>query len=201
MSDTRTEAFKLAYGYLDDAVLAEACMLDKNIAEKVCSDRFWMNKIRDRFGIGKETVDKYGRGNNYAAYYSMLSNLIRDNPRPFDLLDYASDINRLDIVEYIFRNPEKYPLTVKEISPILINPVENGNMEMLEMFVRNGADVKLGGLLLSGAANNNDMRMVKYLISQGKGLRRREFDHINQDVDQNILDILVEKWKQDGEPY
>jgi len=193
MSDTRTEAFKLAYGYFDDAELAEACMLDKNIAEKVCSDRFWMNKIRDRFGITKETVDRYRRGNNYAAYYSMLSNLIRDNPRPFDLLDYASDMNRLDIVEYIFRNPEKYPLTVEEISSLLINPVENGNMEMLEMFVRNGADVNIGGIYLSRAANNNDMRMVKYLISLGKGIERREFELINRDVDPNIFDILVEK--------
>ena len=66
---------RLIMEYADDEELAKNCMLNKFFSEKVCDDNFWMRKIFERFGLNREEVNLYKRGNSIIAYYNYLSNV------------------------------------------------------------------------------------------------------------------------------
>ena len=66
---------RLIMEYTDDEELAKNCMLNKFFSVKVCDDNFWMRKIFERFGLNREEVNLYRKGNSIIAYYNYLSNV------------------------------------------------------------------------------------------------------------------------------
>ena len=48
-------------------------MIDKNFNKRICNNDFWLNKIRQRFGLSKEYIDLSRNKNTYWAYYNYLA--------------------------------------------------------------------------------------------------------------------------------
>jgi len=67
------DILQLLISKLDDEHLAVMCMIDKNFNKRICNNDFWLNKIRQRFGLSKEYIDLSRNKNTYWAYYNYLA--------------------------------------------------------------------------------------------------------------------------------
>ena len=91
------EVAHLILGYLDDISLASACSVNRDIRYRVCNNDYWIQKIREKYGL---ELDDFvlEPDQSYAAYYFELHSTfqLRD---PTQALKYFSRHGGLDVVK------------------------------------------------------------------------------------------------------
>ena len=150
---TRT-ILNLVYPYIEDERLAENCLLSKEVSSKICAPHFWINKLKEKFGIDKSVADEYRGNNNYTAYYLHLLNVLKQY-----ISDDSVNINYNKILSDSIEN-EQYDLAILAIN----NGAELGSYHHPYLGSQND---KMDYLLANMVAKNEDT-FVKFLFNRNK---------------------------------
>jgi hypothetical protein len=167
MEQLPADVLRLTYDYLDDHSLAQACMVNSDIAKNVCNSKLWIPKIQNKFGFNKDEIDEYKGNNTYWGYYLNLSD-ITDNKNPTDLLKYGIENNRMDLVIVAYNRGAEgpveiyYPLKYKNnamLELLLTNnpttyksidtPIGNNNIVGLDILLKYNPDIKEDHIILA----------------------------------------------------
>jgi len=162
MDPNALEALKLAYGYLDDISLAEACVLNSQTAEKICNSRFWIDKIQSKYHFPLKDIDLYKGDNTYWAYYVFLYK----NTQDFDankIIRRGAIINREDLVRIgLNRGADE-----KSKQTALHYAIEKNNLNIVKYIVELGYDIPIIGLTVKVLAIRGYEDILAYLNEKG----------------------------------
>jgi len=175
MEQLPADVIRLAYDYLDDHSLAQACMVNSNMAKNICNSKLWIPKIQNKFGFNKDEIDKYKGDNTYWGYYLNLSDIV-DDKDPNSYLQIGLKKNRIDLVILAYNRGAT--------DNHIYYPFENRNHPMLELVLTNNNDhsyKKLREFIL-GAIYYNDIIGLDMVLK----------DHKKIEIDELLIDRAIE---------
>ena len=160
MNTLPADVLRLTYGYLDDADLANACMVDKNFAKKICNKTFWRNKLIEKYNFIPAYLEEHIGNKTYWGYYLHLSKYLgRDivNSIGSALFNAMKD-GAIDVVSLILGIDEEWEdynliKTPNYISSLIVG-VSNGHSEAVKIFI-DKVNIYRPNIIDQGVLDNN----------------------------------------------
>lgn len=116
MDRTPRDVIQIILGYLDEQELAEACLLNSDFSKRICNNTFWINKIKQRFNMDLDMINKYKKNNTYWSYYLNLSRWINEYSSD-ELLSAASKHDRYDLINIALDRGANWQYIAQKQSP------------------------------------------------------------------------------------
>ncbi len=139
MNTLPADVLRLTYGYLDDADLANACMVDKNFAKKICNKTFWRNKLIEKYNFIPGYLEQHIGDKTYWGYYLHLSKYLDRDLNLVSGLFNAMKDGAIDVVSLILDIDKEWEdrdlLEPRDYRSSLSIAVYNGHSEAVKLFI------------------------------------------------------------------
>ena len=182
---------------LDDVSLVNVCLVNKYFNEEICNDKFWIEKIRLKWDY--LTVPEIrGYINNYhkgspSKYYVFLTVTISGR-HPNKVLEYGANNQYTDLILIASRMGANIHVDT------VVRACINGNLEIVRLLVRLGADINSDGEPLRYAVSYGHLDIVDFLLKAGADIHIAEDSLMNTAGRFGNLEIMKLLLKYGADP-
>lgn len=157
---------------LSDKELIQTCRLNKYLFKNVCDDNFFRRKLSLSY---PDTLPFYN-ANKYINYKNFYLNMVFYIAKLEEDFKYSYisgnpkaqyDIFRSVSLKRVRNGQREFHVNYQEL---LRKAAQEGELNLVEEAVKNGADVNRYGTALVDASNYGYLEIVKYLVEQGTNI-------------------------------